>query len=280
VVRQRGSAQGGLDWELAFAEPSPAVAALAAGYCGYHEHSVGAIRRRELPGPKVAFIIDFGPTLRFLDARDGTLAAAHAGGFVAGLDETFSLTESVGGQRGVQIDLTLRGAQQVLGVSMAELTGRVVALGDLFGRVGADLAARLQEAPDWAARFDLLDRFLAGRRPQRTRGDWVDWIVDRIETSGGTIPIERLAREVGYSRKHVAAQMRDRVGLAPKPFAKLVRFDRLRRALDTAQGGDLGAVAIACGYFDQAHCIREFRRYAGLTPGEFLRRGGSYGATG
>jgi AraC-like DNA-binding protein len=91
-----------------------------------------------------------------------------------------------------------------------------------------------------------------------------------IVADGGTRSIAALDAWQGRSRARFAAAFRDRVGVSPKRFARIVRFDRALGAI--ARGNvALGEIALAAGYYDQAHFTSEFREHAGLTPGAYLR---------
>ena len=272
VVRHE-SADG--RWELTRTRPAARLAAHVTGYCGYHEATPAPALRRELPGPQVVFILDLGPTLRLHDERSAT-PQAYASGFVAGLDERSTLTETSGEQHGIQIDLDLAGASALLGVPLVELTGRAVALDDLYGVAEVRrLRDQIQSTADWHRRFAVLDRFF-GDRLARTGAappaapDWLDVAWRRVRDSGGLLSIDALADELGYSRKHVSVRFRERFGLSPKRLARLVRFDRAVRLLRSGTGTSLAQIGLQCGYFDQAHFIREFREFAGETPGAYF----------
>ena len=91
-----------------------------------------------------------------------------------------------------------------------------------------------------------------------------------------------LAERAGRSRRHLTARFREHVGLAPKTVARIIRFDRAVGLLQKGSGLSFVELAQECGYFDQAHLIRDFHEFAGTTPREFARRvipdGGILGA--
>jgi AraC-like DNA-binding protein len=75
---------------------------------------------------------------------------------------------------------------------------------------------------------------------------------------------------VGWSERHFAVQFREQVGVAPKAFARILRFARAVRLLTSDRAPDLADLALACGYYDQAHFARDFRAFAGTTPTALL----------
>ena len=83
--------------------------------------------------------------------------------------------------------------------------------------------------------------------------------------------IGALAEAIGCSRKHLVSQFRAQVGLPPKSVARILRFERAEKLLSRSGARPL-EVALACGYFDQSHLIRDFRELAGATPGGRERR--------
>ncbi|WP_437484714.1 helix-turn-helix domain-containing protein [Sorangium sp. So ce1014] len=254
-------------WELATRSPAARLRPYIRDYSGYTEEAPGPLRRVEFPVPQVVVIIEFGPSIRVFDAGGEGRHALYPGGFVAGLDDTFTLTEHDGFQRGLQVNLTPIGARLFFGVPMAELTGRVVSARDLLPRKHARLAERLEELPTWDARFDLIERAL-GERVDEARHELgvVPWAVRRIEECGGAVDMRALARELGYSQKHVIDLFRENVGVPPKLLARLVRFDRLVQHLKAGASGTWAELAQRFGYYDQAHLARDVKQFTGTTP--------------
>ena len=85
--------------------------------------------------------------------------------------------------------------------------------------------------------------------------------------SGRVQRISQLSRELGVSRKHVAELFRAEIGLQPRVYSRIARFNRALAAL--ASDESLAAIAADCGYVDQAHFHYEFRQFSGVTPGTY-----------
>jgi AraC-like DNA-binding protein len=157
------------------------------------------------------------------------------------------------------------GAHAFFRVDLDELTDRHVAL-DRLGREWGELAARIAEAPTLAARVRLLEGALCRRCPPDEAGARrIAAALDRLHAAEETPRIGEVARALGISARQLERVFRREVGLAPKHYARLVRFRRMLGALDRAdpQWADLAARA---GYSDQPHLVREFREFAGLAP--------------
>lgn len=155
-------------------------------------------------------IIGPGSTIDVLDPADPRRSRQRLGSFVANLHDRPAMTEYVGEQRRLELELSPLTAHRLLDIPMHELTGRVVDLGDVLARVDRSPPQRLQGVPDWEARFALLDSFIAAvlaesrdPSPELTRA------VSRLRRSGGATPIAALATEAGWSQRRLVAAFRD-----------------------------------------------------------------------
>ncbi|MQA83414.1 MAG: helix-turn-helix domain-containing protein [Streptosporangiales bacterium] len=264
--------QGDLGWwEMASRPARPRLRAHAHGYTGYREETALPLRRREVPSSKVPLIISFGAPIRLAMPGDPGRDPATFTSFLAGPHDRAVLTEHAGTQYGVQVDLTPLGAYAMLGTPMRELTNAAVGLIDLLGNPAEKLTARLAESVTWEARFTLLDEVLtawvdAGPTPSPP----VAWAWRRLRQAEGHVSIGRLADEVGWSRRHLVARFHEQVGLPPKTMARVLRFQRALRMLTEPAPRPLVDVAVASGYYDQAHFNRDFREFAGCAPTDYL----------
>jgi AraC-like DNA-binding protein len=269
-VRIAQGALNGRRWERASREPCAELRPyVQRDLEGYDEWLPRPLHRRQFPEPFVVVIIEFGPPLRVTLGGDARTSARSAGGFVVGLGDSFAITEHEGRQRGVQVDLTPTGARRLFGLPLSELTGRIVALRDLLPAETRSLAERLDAASDWPTRLRLVEDLLVHRiRSARVDTARVDWALAQIESSGGAVDVGSLARELGHSHKHLIALFHDQVGVTPKLLARLVRFERVIREARADVPTRFANLALAHGYFDQAHLARDVRRFTGLTPTE------------
>lgn len=268
-------------WTMACAGAHPGLAGDVIAYTGYREQASGPVRRRELPSARVPVIISFGPTIELVGGTAGPFAEVPLTSFVAGFSDGYAITEYVGPQYGVQVDLTPLGAYRLLGVTGAEIRNGVVHLEDVLGRSYDELLERLGDAPEWSERFAVLDDFLLQREARgRPVDDAVAWSWHRLSAAGGSTSIGRLAEEVGWSRRHFANRFQRHVGLTPKAAARVLRFERAARMLDV--GRTISDVAADAGYADHSHLVREFREMAGCTPSQLAaeRRGDSMVSVG
>lgn len=270
LVNRHESALG--RWEMAWGDPDPRLRAFVRRYAGFFEVTRAPLRRRELPSGDVHFIISFGPPWDLPDPLVPDLRSERHRSFVAGLDERHAYSEHAGVAHGAEVQFTPLGARAFFGLPMGELTGEVVALDALAGRAGDRLVERLAEAPTWADCFALLDAAIARRvaaAPAPPREVAYAW--SRLVATDGAVPVGALATELGWSHKRLIARFREHVGVAPKLYGRLLRFQAAVETLRSADD-DLGFAELAalCGYYDQPHLYRDFRAFAGTTPSEFV----------
>ena len=255
------------------AEPDPRLLHLIDGpYQGWIEWSATRILRREVPSGIVPVIINFGPQAGLIDPEK-KVVLQKLDSFVAGLHDRFVLVESAGNTDCVQFNLNPLGAYQILGIPMHSIANVEIPLDDLLGTPARQLIAQMGACGDWATRFALLDQFLLDRATRGRAGSpRVVWAWQQLMQSHGQIEIGKLAEAIHCSKKHLISQFRNEIGLPPKTVARIIRFRRVVDLLKRGQRHRWVEIAQRCGYFDQAHLIREFREFAGTTPGEHVGR--------
>jgi AraC-like DNA-binding protein len=97
-----------------------------------------------------------------------------------------------------------------------------------------------------------------------------------IQLGANPARIGRMANEIGISHKHLLREFERCVGLTPKVFARICTFQRVIHSVGQRAGVNWSEAAARCGYYDQAHLIREFRAFSGLTPANYLSKRGPF----
>jgi len=176
------------------------------------------------------------------------------------------------GRAGVAaIRLRPAAARAVVRCGAAEITGRVVELDTLFGATET-LRERLALAGDDRVRVRLLEQWL-GTVVRAVPAREVDGAVAAIAAAEGTIDLVAVASSTGLSLRQLERRFLADVGVGPKTFARTVRLQAALRRI--AEGRSLADVAAACGYYDQPHMTRDFRRMAETSPAAWQQYGGA-----
>jgi AraC-like DNA-binding protein len=170
------------------------------------------------------------------------------------------------------IGIRLRtGAAHRLLAAQRELTGRVVPLADVVRGLEPRLLDAVRGETDAGRRTARLCAALAGALSCRPAGA-VEAAVARLGT-GQPTTIAELARSVGITPRTLQRRFQAEVGLDPTLLRRILRFRAAFRLLERLPPGRWSRVASRAGYFDQAHLIRDFRRFAGTAPSAFFGAG-------
>ncbi len=255
--------------EAVTARPVGPLRRVVAKHHAYRQRGVAPGRHLGLPSPHLTTIFTVDEPLRIARHPDPTQSPGEYLAIVGGLHTSPAVIEHDGAESGIQVQLSPLGARTLFGLPAGELAGIDVSALELLGGAAGELQEQLRAASGWPSRFALLDQHL-GRRldstsmpaPEVRRAWWL------LRSSRGMASIASIARDVGWSERHLASQFRTEIGLAPKPAARVIRFDRARRMLLAASGADVAAV---CGYSDQSHLVRDFTAFSGLSPRAWLR---------
>ncbi len=207
-----------------------------------------------LPSSEVDLIISLGPAIDVVQMPNSRQPPAFFTAFVTGLQDAPAVIRQGGETFGLHVFIKPLGVNAVLGVPSIEVASWVVNLLDIWGNTAQD----------------LIGAFIARLSPPN-RPPEIYWAWQRLATAYGSVPIEQLADEVGFSRRHFGERFRDYIGVPPKAAARIFRFQRACRLI-ADKASSLAHVALACGYYDQAHLTREWHALAGCSPRAWIAR--------
>lgn len=255
-------------WTITVLEPAALLRGIVRTIW-HGEGRVAYVRDRILPGAQSYLLFNLGPPQYLVAHGTERQRVAFDDAWFCGISERPIDAEAPYGSVVVGVELTTVGAAAILPLRQSEAANRVAPLADLLGRPAQILRERLGEAASAHDRLMLVQQWLLGRCMSGRRvHPLVHWTTTRLAACGGAARVDALARGAGCSRKHLADLFAREVGLAPKALARVLRFRRALDARRAAPGSAWSDIAASCGYFDQAHLIRDFREFAGMSPTE------------
>lgn len=231
--------------------PGPAVASFIDHYWVLETEEPGPVQR-VVPDGSPELILNLG---RPFESCDEGVWRVQPRCFVAGQITGPLLLRSAGAARILGVHFRPHGLPALTGMPASELTGRIAPLDDLSRNIA--VIGEIDSVCELEARLVRL-----ASSPVDAK---VGEAVRQLERSNGTRDIASLARDFGMSTRQLERRFLDGVGLSPKVFSRMRRFQSVFAAIENGDS-NWAAAAVACGYYDQAHLIRDFREFAGEPP--------------
>jgi AraC-like DNA-binding protein len=245
---------------------SAAVSEYVEFYWILEDRSPTGCIQRIVPDGRPALILNFARP--FLSHRNGAWLPQPDCFLVGQITEPLLLRPS-GPAAMLGIQFRPHGAAELLRLPISELTNSAVALEDLSKQLFRQLEC-LQDLSSLTKAATALDSILHRIAEQARRGeDRISYVVRTIERTCGLVSIAQVADRVGWSARQLQRRFRSAVGISPKLFGRMRRFQEVLRAMESP-GSNWVNAAVRCGYFDQAHLIRDFREFTGKTPTALL----------
>ena len=169
------------------------------------------------------------------------------------------------------------GAHAFFALPQLEISDTVVELDAVWGGVVEEIREKLAQAGEPERVFAVLERALLRRLREPQDGRLVEGAVQELSRARPGTTVASIAKSLGVTHRRLISTFDRLVGLKPKSLQRVLRFQRVIRAEEGAPRAiDWAAVALDCGYFDQAHLIRDFRIFTGMTPETYRARRTEY----
>jgi len=251
--------------------PAPALRPFITQYAGFRVAGLPSGVHVGLPSSDVHLIISLGQPIKVVRMPNSKQPSSSLTAFVSGLQDAPAILQQDSDAFGLHVFIKPIGVRALLGVPSMELSSLVVNLFDIWGIRTESHLDTVFSAHTWHERFAALDRaFLSKIHPFSPQPE-IAWAWDRLATSCGSIPVQRLADEIGYSRRYFSERFREAIGIAPKLAARVFRFNRACRLIADNRL-DLAQVAVVSGFYDQAHLTRDWYAFAGCSPKAWITR--------
>jgi AraC-like DNA-binding protein len=243
----------------------------------YQDMEANHTKEKLLPDAAVELIIDLseGPK-KLYDSADTPRYTGYNRCWISGMQRRYIVIGVENGSSMMGVHFRTGGAAPFFGFPISELTAHVVELDLIWKREILSLREQLIEANTVDAKFDLLEAYLISKAQSRLEPDKTISAALATLHSWPVIPLRELASRLGVSHKQMIARFDYRVGLTPKFTSRILRFRQSLTAAYNAATPDWSDLAAGCGYYDQAHFIHEFRKFAGMTPSDYHRNRTAY----
>ena len=143
----------------------------------------------------------------------------------------------------------------------------------LWPQQADDFINKVRTAPNHEARSTIVQEFLLERLSEfKNTDNKIDESVQLIRKSKGKLSINEVLEKTGLSKKQLERKFIPTVGTTPKAFARISRFLNICHHLEDNKNKSLTELTYECGYFDQAHFIKEFKEFSGFTPKEYFAK--------
>ena len=194
--------------------------------------------------------------------------------FVGGLTDCPIIIDGVGSIGMVAFNFYPEGLYHFVRDSMTQITNNTIDLRDIMGDKVRIIQERLAETSDNYAKIDLLQQFLIEHLKSKriTYNKALEIAQLKLLASSGNVTIHELIDETGVSISSLERYFRNQIGISPKSYASILRFNNVFKQLKQYNSLKWQDIVYNCGYYDQAHLIREFSRYTGETPRSYFAR--------
>jgi len=227
-------------------------------------------RERILPSGTQELVINLcDDELRIYDPEHGERCRRLSGAIVSGAYRGSFVIDTLEHASVIGVHFRPGGAAPFLGVPAGALADAHVDLDALWGRRAGELRERLCEASP-ERRFEVLEQALVARlsRPPG-RHAAVALALGHLERNAASVG--ELAARANLSHRRFIELFAAEIGMTPKLFGRVRRFQGALALARRATSADWAGLALACGYCDQSHMIREFVAFSGFSPADLHR---------
>jgi AraC-like DNA-binding protein len=225
-----------------------------------------SLRERTFPNGLLEIIVHLGERYSVVEERGVWVCPATC---VTGVQLGHLIVEApVRRTRVLGLRLTPAGAYALFARPMHEVASLTVDLDDVTGAAAAELAEKCDAAPTGELCVRAALAWIDARLAEATRMDAaIGWMLGQIRRRAGAVSIAQLRDQVGWSKTRLTTKFVEQVGVSPKQYARVMRFNHALRLIHGGRAS-FADVAVEAGYYDQPHLNAEFKQLSGFTPTE------------
>lgn len=225
-------------------------------------------RERIFPDGCMEWLFHYGDRFKKFDGDSFVIQPRC---FVHGQLKQFMEVEATGRTGVFSVRFQPQGVRPFISCEADTLTERVADVSELWGTAGVRLSEAMLAAESAEERIRLVEDFLWARLDESVdKTGTVSRCVEQIGEHAGMVSVERLAEDACLGRRQLERRFLQQVGLTPKLFARIIRFNHVLRLIEAKAENNLAHLAQEGGFYDQAHFIKDFKDFTGLNPGAYF----------
>ncbi|MDP4262838.1 MAG: AraC family transcriptional regulator [Bacteroidota bacterium] len=162
------------------------------------------------------------------------------------------------------------GTYRLLGIHMQHTVNKGLDAEEIWGREVNDIVNQLRPAPTYDAMIEIVLSFLERKSDSACRPEEpIDTVAIQMQDPLNNHSLEEWAALACLSLRQFERNFITRVGISPKLFIRIVRFEHAMKIKKSYPGKSWAGIALECGYTDSSHLLREFREFAEFPPSRF-----------
>jgi AraC-like DNA-binding protein len=263
-----------IDTIFDFYKPNPPLSKFVDCFWLYEGYEPDHKSERILPTGTLELVINLRQNeLLFYDDERPDNCSRFSGAIVSGAHGRDFAADTAEAACIIGVHFKPGGAFPFLGFPASDLADTHVDLETIWGLPAGWLRGRLCEARTSAERFQLLQEALLSRLCHGVEQHYaVSAALEMFGKNQAGPRVREAANYLGLSQRRFIQVFKTEVGLTPKLFSRIQRFQRTRTLIQQNFSPNWAALALDLGYFDQSHLIREFLEFSGLSPTDYFNR--------
>jgi AraC-like DNA-binding protein len=234
----------------------------------YEGYSQPHDKERVLPDGAMALVMNLKDDVaRVYDRREPSKFQSTRGALLVGVQSEYFVLDTAEQRSVIGVHFKPGGAFPFFKMPAGEFHNQHLSLDLLWGNGADELRERLLEAATPECKFRILEEsLLAHARKPLLRHPAVDFAIQEFGDLRRAPSIAQVTEQIGLSSRRFIDVFNDQVGLTPKLYCRVQRFQNVLRCIGMRGNLDWADLALSRGYFDQAHFIHDFRAFSGLSP--------------
>lgn len=177
----------------------------------------------------------------------------------------------------IGIEFSPLGAYRIFQIQQSAIKNKLFLLEDVLGNPAREIQDRIAQTTSTEKKIRLIQTYLVQLLANSQPDPVLDYCIESITHSRGLVTISELERKTGYSSRWLSEKFTAKVGVSPKNLASIVRFNQIYKQWARYGAPRFPRDEVYKYFYDQAHFIKDFKRFTGYSPLKFVKSENEFG---